>query len=159
MRARTLLVGLGNPLRGDDGVGVAVARRFDARRAASWDVDVDECAAGGLRLAERLVGRRRAIVVDALAPGDAEPGVVRRLAVAEAARAAHATSTHDADLATALAALAYAGEAVPEEIVIVGVGVALTDGFAERLSPVVDAAADALVDDLVARFEDGGEAP
>lgn len=156
MEARTVVVGLGNPLRGDDGVGVAVARRLAARTPAPRGVDVVECATGGLRLAERLVGYRRAIVVDALAPGVAEAGRVVRLRPDEAFRAAHAASTHDADLPTAIAALACAGEPVPRDVTVVGVGVATTDVFEERLSPAVDAAADAVVDALVAQLAEEG---
>ena len=59
--ARTIVVGLGNPILGDDGVGWRVAQ---AVQALAPEADVECQALGGLSLMERLVGYQRAIIVD-----------------------------------------------------------------------------------------------
>lgn len=73
-----LVIGLGNPLMGDEGVGWHVAERLsgDPRLPAGA-----EAVCGGtdlLRYADSMEQRRRVIVVDALRD-DAEPGSVWRL--------------------------------------------------------------------------------
>ena len=73
-----LVIGLGNPLMGDDGVGCAVAERLadDGRLP-----DGVEAMSGGsdlLRCAGRMEGRRRVVVIDAMQDGG-EPGSVQVL--------------------------------------------------------------------------------
>jgi hydrogenase maturation protease len=64
---RTLVLGLGNPLLGDDAVGLKVAALVRERLGGAPGVDVEEEEAGGLRLMERMTGYDRAILVDAAA--------------------------------------------------------------------------------------------
>lgn len=73
----TLVVGIGNDERGDDGAGLEVARRLRARGLAH--VTVGECRGSSLDLLESWAGRRRVILVDA-ASGSGPPGRVRRFA-------------------------------------------------------------------------------
>jgi hydrogenase maturation protease len=59
-----LLIGLGNSMAGDDGIGLRVARAL-----AGNPPETTEVAAGGtdlLRLVDRMAGRERVIVVDAM---------------------------------------------------------------------------------------------
>ena len=72
-----IVVGVGNPLLGDDGAGWLVA---DAVEAALGDgvtrdrIAVERLAVGGLTLMEHLIGHRRAVLVDALVTGVDPPG-------------------------------------------------------------------------------------
>ncbi|MBI4770166.1 MAG: hypothetical protein HY784_07090, partial [Chloroflexi bacterium] len=73
----TLILGLGNPILGDDGLGWRVAEevrrrlqaadggsaRQSAIRNPKSEIEVDAFALGGLSLMERLVGYDRAILV------------------------------------------------------------------------------------------------
>lgn len=145
--ATTLVVGLGNPLRGDDGVGwrVVDALRDALRDALSTDigpVELEQLAVGGLTLMEHLVGYRRAILVDALTTGLVPVGTVtcRPLAEVETRAAAHLDSAHDAPLPAALDAGRALGAALPSEIWTVGVEVVLHDRFDDDLTPEVAAA-------------------
>ena len=65
------VVGVGCEDRGDDGVGVMVARRVQA--LAAREVAVGEVADDCCRLIDLLLGRGEVMIVDALA-GDAPPG-------------------------------------------------------------------------------------
>jgi hydrogenase maturation protease len=109
--ARTLVLGLGNPLLGDDSVGLRVIQALRPRLTAWPGVEVDEECCGGLRLMERMVGFERAILIDAMVSG-ARPGTVRVLA-GDAVPTQHSASAHDANLATALALGRQAGAALP----------------------------------------------
>ncbi|MGO4871763.1 MAG: hydrogenase maturation protease [Roseiarcus sp.] len=74
MTRNTLIIGYGNPLRGDDGVGQAVARAFEAE-AAIEGADVVSCRQLTPELAERFAAADLVVLVDAEA--GLEPGGVR----------------------------------------------------------------------------------
>ncbi|MFW6206002.1 MAG: hydrogenase maturation protease [Gemmatimonadota bacterium] len=62
----TLVAGLGNPLAGDDAVGWHVADRLARGPERLPDTEVVQAGTDLLRLADRLRGRRRVFLVDAL---------------------------------------------------------------------------------------------
>ncbi len=141
--ARTLIVGLGNPILTDDGVGVKVAAAVRAALSRDAAVDVAEASVGGLRLMEMLVGYERAILIDALVGAGIAPGSLRRLTLdeLEAMRASqHTASAHDADLTTALDLGRRMGLQLPAEITIYGIGAANVVDFGEEMTPAVAAA-------------------
>ncbi len=144
----TLVIGLGNPVLGDDAVGwrvvEALADRLADRRAAGRPVptvEIDRLALGGLRLMERLVGYERAVVVDAQASGK-QPGTVEVRNLDELAGPAptHLGSSHDTSLATALAIGRALGTSLPDPVVVLTVEAGPVDEFSERLSAPVAAA-------------------
>lgn len=148
----TIIIGLGNPLRADDGVGHAVSRLVRQRLGDRDDVEVIESFNGGLRLMERLVDRQRAYIVDAARFGE-QPGGWRWLDLRQLPTL-HTSSTHDADLPTALAVGRQAGAALPpdDQIHILAIQIADVDGFSEELTPPVQGAVPAVVDELLGRL-------
>jgi hydrogenase maturation protease len=138
----TLVIGLGNPILGDDGVGWRVIEALedrlavdDAARRASGPVELDRVAVGGLSLMERLVGYDRVILVDAvLGPG--VEGAVTSSSLEETAcrLAGHLDSAHDAPLREALSAGRTLGAHLPDDITVIGVAVRQVDMFGERMS-------------------------
>ena len=137
MTATTLVVGLGNPILGDDGVGWRVAERV-RERFDDPDVAVLCLSLGGLSLVEHLAGYRRAVIVDAMTTG-ASPGTLHRFDAVAAADpgAQHTASVHDLSLATALALGRELGLDLPGEIAVVGVEAAPEFEFGEELSEAV----------------------
>jgi hydrogenase maturation protease len=133
---RTVVVGLGNPVRADDGVGLAVARLVRERLGDATNIDVTELGAGGLRLAEAVSGYDRAIVVDALECGGA-PGTVRRLGLDDLGGCRTVACAHDTSLPTALAVWRTLGAEVPAEVTIFGIEVQDVDRFTEQLTDQV----------------------
>jgi hydrogenase maturation protease len=80
MSARVLVAGVGNVFLGDDGFGVALARRLAEEETAA-DVVVGDYGISGMHLAYDLVeGYERLILLDATARGE-EPGTVTVLEV------------------------------------------------------------------------------
>jgi hydrogenase maturation protease len=78
---RTLVLGLGNDIAGDDAVGVLVARAV--REDVAGAADVVESSASGMALLEILAGYDRAVVVDSIRTGRHLPGTVTELALTE----------------------------------------------------------------------------
>jgi hydrogenase maturation protease len=146
--AGTIVVGLGNPVLGDDGVGWRVADEVERRLAAGRNgsqpggVVVERLGVGGIRLMEVISDYAVAILIDA-AEFDGRPaGEVRScpLEALELHAGGHLDSIHDASLATALDLGRQMGAAIPSRIEVVTVQARSTDEFSEELSPEVEAA-------------------
>lgn len=136
---KTLVVGLGNPILGDDGVGWRVAEQVQAARP--W-LEVDCLSLGGLSLMERLIGYQRAIIVDAIQTEHGRAGTVFILPLSALPdrSAGHTTAAHDTSLHTALRLGRQMGAALPDDITIVAVEAERVYDFSEALSPAVAAA-------------------
>ena len=146
VRGRTIVIGLGNPMLGDDGVGWRVADEVEgllrtARNAGRSipDVEVERLGVGGLRLMECLTGYEAAILVDAAEFRDRPIGEVCSCSLGELEdyAAGHLDSAHDASLRTALALGRRLGASLPNRIEAVTIQVQSTDIFCEELSPEV----------------------
>lgn len=140
--SRTRVIGLGNPILGDDGVGWRVAEAVRAELAGQ-DVEVLCLAVGGVSLMEQLVGCDRALLVDAVVTGGRPGEVVSRpLDALGDPACGHTASTHDTTLATALALGRALQAPLPDDVWVVGVEVdpRRLHEFNEDLSPEVAAA-------------------
>lgn len=135
----TLVVGLGNPILGDDGIGWRVA---EVVAALAPEVEVDCLALGGLSLMERLIGYRRAVIVDAIQTRGGQCGdiYILPLEALPDLSAGHTTAVHDTSLMTALNLGRSMGADLPTEVIIVGIEAAHVYDFSEQLSPPVAAA-------------------
>ena len=137
----TLVLGLGHPWRGDDGVGPRLVTEL-ADRPLPPGVTVRDGGTGGLNLLHTLEGWERVIVVDAADMGR-EPGTFVRFSPhADEARlipqfTEGSVSLHDAGLSDVLALAEALGHSLPE-MVIFGVQPAYV-GWREGLSPEVEA--------------------
>ncbi len=142
---QTLIVGLGNPVLGDDGVGWRVAERvIQELQRQSYDrelVDVICLSVGGLSLMEHLVGYERAILVDAIDTGQGSPGSVSTYNFNELPNpgAGHTSSTHDTTLQAAIEMGRSIGLELPEKITIIAVNIHVDYTFTESLTPQVAA--------------------
>jgi hydrogenase maturation protease len=145
--AAVLVLGLGNPLRGDDGIGPRVIEVLN-RRGLPEGVTALDAGTGGLDLLQVLEGWERAIIIDAADVGR-EPGQFARFTSDEArfVGSEDATSLHNAGLAEVLALAEAIGQPLPE-LVIFGVQPAKI-GWGEGLSPAVEATLPVLVDAVV----------
>ena len=135
---KTLIVGLGNPILGDDGVGWKVAEEVEKRLPADGSVEVMFLSLGGISLMENLIGYDRVVVVDAFA-SDATAGSVSVLKLSQLPNysAYHITSTHDTSLQKAMELGREMGAYLPEDVIIVGVTTDRIHEFSEDLSPPV----------------------
>jgi len=147
--AEILVIGIGNPDRGDDAIGLTVARAV--RAWAGPDVTVLEERGNAADLVDRLAGTTAAILIDA-AVSDAAPGTFRRIDVHRDALPAtwFAGSTHGLGLATALE-LARALGSLPASCVVYAVEGASFDhgaGISEPLLAAIPAVRDAILRDI-----------
>ena len=155
---RTVVVGLGNPLLRDDGVGVYAARLL-AERLAGAPVAVEESSWGGMRFLDLLAGFERAVIIDAIQWRRGPPGTVYRLAPDEAVPTVRAVSFHDVSLGTALALGKQLGIPLPTEIVFLAVEADDVLTVAEGCSPEVEAALPEVVRLVLGQLAAWGDVP
>ena len=133
-----LILGLGNPLQGDDGVGCRVAQELEGRRLPE-DVEVMDGGTPGVGLLNLFEGRQRVIIVDAAEMGKAPGEVVRfRPEDVTLTGSAQRFSLHRSGVADALALAGQLKLALPE-IIVFGVQPKRVD-WHDGLSPEVQAA-------------------
>jgi hydrogenase maturation protease len=140
---KTLILGLGNPILTDDGVGVLVAEAVRSRLPYGTPVDINEVSVGGLTLMESMIGYDRVILIDALQLKKGKPGTVHRLSLEDLAAISptqHSASPHDASLVTALETGRRMGLRLPEDIVIYAIEVENITDFNDQPTPSVSAA-------------------
>lgn len=144
---RTLVLGLGSSLRGDDGVAGAVLARLATGGPPPADVDLLDGGTPGLETALLLEGYRRAIIIDAAdlgrRPGEWARLVVDPAGLVEGRRAiaenrTEPTSVHHAGLAEALELGATLG-VLPESVTVYAIQ-PLECGWSTGLSRPVEAA-------------------
>jgi hydrogenase maturation protease len=141
MPKRTLILGLGNPILGDDGIGWRVVEMVQPFLTDAA-LEADCLAVGGLSLMERLTGYDRAVLVDAIKTGKQPAGSVSVFTLSDLPdlQAGHLSSAHDTSLQKALQVGRLSGAHLPEEIFIVTVEVRQVCDFSEQLSPELQTA-------------------
>jgi hydrogenase maturation protease len=137
---KTLVLGIGNNILGDDGVGIHVAREV-AARLQNTDVDVKETAAGGLNLLEIIRGYRRLILADAILTKNTESGKIHRITLQDLADTGKAFTPHGANLQTVLEVgnLLFPGE-MPDDVVIYAIQTHDVDSVTDQMTDSVAAA-------------------
>jgi hydrogenase maturation protease len=140
---KTIVVGLGNPILTDDGVGVKVAYALEDALTTNTidDLTITEASVGGLRLMELMVGFDRAIIIDAIiSNNEKKPGTYQRLSLDDLRNISptqHSASAHDTSLVTALEMGQQMGLHLPEQILIYAIEVENVNDFCEEPTPSV----------------------
>lgn len=138
-----VVVGVGNPTMGDDGVARAVLRELDDATAVASRTEFVGTTA--LLALEAMDGAERAVVVDAI-DADGPPGTVHRVRVGDEESPAEVLM-HDFTFASATRSCGSAYD-LPERVVVVGVVPARIEPNL-GLSPTIDR----IVPDLAAAVE------
>jgi hydrogenase maturation protease len=141
---KTLVIGLGNPILGDDGVGWRVAEEIARRTPNQPDIEVDYVSLGGLSLMERLTGYERVILVDSMFTGKNPVGTVSQFVLSDIPdlTTGHSASAHDTSLHNALKVGRNMDIPLPrdEDVLFVAIEAENVYDFSDTLSPPVEAA-------------------
>lgn len=155
---KTLVVGLGNPILGDDGVGWRVAEAVSAQSGIPLGdaplpglspptpdpVTIERYSLAGLSLMERLTGFDRVIIIDSLNTGQRAQGEVVTFTLADMddLTHGHSASAHDVSLKNALKMGRSMGEALPDDnqVHIVAIEAEHIYDFKEELTSQIAAA-------------------
>jgi hydrogenase maturation protease len=147
-----MLIGLGNLILGDEGVGVHAMRRLEAEYAFQPVVELVDGGTSGLDLLPLLKDQRRLLLIDALA-SDAAPGTIRVIRNQEIRTAlTEKVSLHHLGIADLLA-LAELLDYAPPEIVLIGIvperlemELALSDCLRQCMPEIIETAVGVLAE-------------
>lgn len=139
-----IVVGLGNPLLGDDAAGWRVIEEVEhllRQVQPPPEIELRQASLGGISLMEMLVGYSKAIVVDAIADEACTAGRLQRLTVEDLtglpANSVHTNSAHDISFQAALCLGKKMGVQLPSQIIIIAVGITPQFELCEEMSPAV----------------------
>lgn len=138
-----LVIGIGNPDRGDDAVGLRVVEAL--RETSPEGVELQTVRGDMLALLDRWDGAETVVLVDAMQAGDA-PGTLRRIDALDGdgvAALGSCVSSHAFDLSGAIALAESLGR-VPARLVVFGIEAAQLETGAP-LSDAVERAVPAAV--------------
>ena len=120
----TRIIGLGNSILTDDGVGIYTVREVSRRLSAvglAEAVDIVESEVAGFALMELMTGWKRVILVDSIQFDNVAPGTVVRIQTEDLRTSLRIRSVHEIDLPTVLAFGRKLGIPMPETITIIGI--------------------------------------
>jgi len=137
---KTIILGVGNLILGDDGVGVHVANELK-KHVNSPDIPIGEAITGGMNLLDLLLGYDKAIIIDAVKSESSGMGEVRRIPLSNFTTM-HSCNPHDVSLIEAIEMAKKLGEdRIPKEIVIIGIMMKeIPCEFGEKLSKEIETA-------------------
>jgi hydrogenase maturation protease len=147
----SILLGLGNPIMSDDGIGLVVSEAIHGRLPGFV---LDMSSAGGFDVVDRILGYGRAVIIDSMVTGRYPRGTVVRIdndASIETVRIGH---SHGIDFVRAIELARSCGAAVPEEVVIYGIEVADPFSIGEEISAVLLENLESIVDHIVRDFSE-----
>jgi len=138
----TLVLGVGNTILRDDGVGIYVVRRVESLLAEHGDegIEVAEAELAGFALIDLLDRYRSAIIVDAVKIPGREPGEIQLLDIDSFRATSHLVTGHEIDLPTAVELGRKIGRCLPEVIDIIGIQAADDRSLSEECTPNVQQA-------------------
>ena len=149
-RAGTLILGLGNILLSDEGVGERAVEALAGEVQLPPDVEVLDGGTSGMDLLDQIAGRARLIVVDAVRTGRPPASVVRLAGDEVPAFFSSRLSPHQLGLSDVLAVLRLE-DAAPARITVIGVEPASLD-LGLSLSPAVAACLPEVLALILAEF-------
>ncbi|WP_406661606.1 hydrogenase maturation protease [Methanolobus sp. ZRKC3] len=141
------ILGCGNPLIGDDGIGIHVIERLkEMHDKLPDDVELVDAGVCGLDMLNLLEDVSRVIIVDAI-KGAGDAGSVHRFSAEDikAASSANAFSMHDTSLADVLCISEHI-QKMPEQITVFGIEIGKADEISLSLSDKVQDSVDEIIE-------------
>ena len=143
------IIGLGNSILRDDGVGIYAAREVSRRLSHAGtgaNIDIVETEVGGFALMELMAGWKKVILLDAIQFEGLQPGTVVRIQPEDLHTSLRIRSVHDIDLPTALELGRRMGFDMPARLTVFGIqaqdmltfGELLTESARRGMNKAVD---------------------
>ena len=151
-RRAILVLGIGNILLGDEGVGVAVVDYLREHGGAPEGVDLLDGGTGSMVLLEPMRESRRMILIDATADG-AAPGTLQRLVPRFSSDFPPSLSAHDIGLRDLLDTFYLLGET--PEVVLYAISIQFPQEIHFGLSAEVAAAVPRVAEQIRKELQEG----
>ena len=136
---KTLILGLGNPIMGDDAIGIIVVDWLEKNANLPNTTVNSDVSLSGIGLIEQCRGYDRVIIVDSMVTGNYPPGTVKVLTTNQFLSTHHTSDFHNMDFLTALEISEETFDDLPkrDNIKIIGIEIIPTQEFSDELSPEI----------------------
>lgn len=142
---KPLILGVGNLLLSDDGVGVRIIKQMSKE---GINADLVDVGLGGFDISERMLGYQKVIIIDSIITG-AEPGTIYRLTPRDLSDLPTLSHTHAVDLPTSLKlGQKLMSSEMPDEIIIYAIEAEDITTFNENCTPKVKAAIPKVIEQI-----------
>ncbi len=131
----TLILGIGNPILTDDGVGIKVAQKL---KEENPKLEVIMTSEAGIILLELLVGYDKLIIIDSIKTEKGKPGDLYKLELEDLKPAKDFSSSHGIGIATAFELGKGLGYKMPRYISIYAVEIKDNTTFGEKCTEGVE---------------------
>jgi len=132
----TLILGMGNDILTDDGIGPKLVRQLQGTLEYS-NVAYETAALGGLEVLELIKGYSRVIIIDAIRTKDGVPGTVYQLTPTHFQETLHVSSFHDISFLPALELAKKMKISIPDKIDIIAIEIVEDLTFSNEFSPPI----------------------
>jgi hydrogenase maturation protease len=151
--SKTLVLGLGNTILGDDGVGICTVREMRRIWRGDPGVELVEASLGGMVLLDLIAGYDRLIIIDAIMTTDGQPaGFVYDLTLDDLGEIVVPYASHALDLKTTMELGKRLGYKMPATVAIHAIKIEENTIFREELTPPVAAVVPGLAGRIVAEL-------
>ena len=131
----TLILGIGNPILTDDGVGIKIAQKL---KQGNPELEVMETSEAGMALLELIDGYDKLIIIDSIKTEQGKPGELYKLELEDLKPPMYFSSSHGIDVATAVELGQRAGYRMPKYISLYAVEVKDNSTFGEECTKEIE---------------------
>ena len=136
---KSLVLGLGNPILGDDSIGFRLAELLDERLGSLPETDFLSTSLAGIRLLDQIQGYDRLIVLDSMTTGRHPTGTITAMEIEDLAQCGvNRLSVHHIPFTEILELGRSSGLDIPDEIRIYAIEIEYPLEAGEDLSPALD---------------------
>ena len=131
----TLILGIGNPILTDDGVGIKIARKI---KEGNPELEVIETSEAGIALLDLITGYDKLVIIDSIKTGQEKPGEVYKLRLEDLKPTVDSASSHGVDIATAFELGRGLGYRMPKYVSLYAVEIKDNTTFGEDCTEEVE---------------------
>ena len=145
-KMKTIVLGIGNPILSDDGIGIKIARKLKEENPL---LDIAETSEIGISLFDFIPGYDKLIIIDSIKTGQGEPGEVYKLKLEDLKPSEDFPSSHSIDMITALELGRRLGYKMPQHVSVYAVEVKDNSSFSESCTQEVEKRVPSIVKQII----------
>ena len=130
-----LILGVGNPILTDDGVGIKIAQKL---KEGNPELEVIETSEAGIALLDLIAGYDKLIIIDSIKTEKGKPGDLYKLELEDLKPAQDFSSSHGIGIATAFELGQRLGYRMPKFVSIYAVNIKDNSTFGEKCTEEVE---------------------
>ena len=135
-KKETLILGLGNDILTDDGIGPRLVRGL-SQMISDPDIQFDTACCGGLEILENIQGYKKVVFIDAIRTRNGKPGDVYYFIPSDFQETLHLSSLHDVNFLTSLELGDKLKLGLPTDLHIIAIEIIEDMEFGEELTPLL----------------------